>query len=215
MRHIVFRIRRRAEAQVPDAPDYADDLAPDWFILTRRDSGLDVFTNWVLARKELLNKSVVDDNHLRRVLIIPLIEIAPRQLWNSHRTKVVDSDRSIIAGRKFSLWQRPAFGFKGDSNLVPTQRQRQDCACRPDSGKQVDLGYQLLIEIDLPLLGIFHLRQANGKTQDVMRIKTGIDLLQPTEALNQQTGANQQHHSYRHFGDNERRTKPISPSAVG
>ena len=55
----------------------------------------------------------------------------------------------------------------------------------------------------------------NFGRQNIVRVETGIDVLQPNETFEEQSRSGQQDERERHFGDDERVTQPIVMAAGG
>src|SRR6266404_6484120 len=91
---------------------HADNLAHCRFLFIGRDPRLDSFANWILARKELFRKSLIDDDDARGLRVIPYVEIASFQDSDSQRLKITIIDREEVSRGSIALSNRPAFGLK-------------------------------------------------------------------------------------------------------
>ena len=110
----------------------------------------------------------------------------------------------------------PTLDLKGGIAVNPAHRKNPSEASVLYPGQIADAPLQFVEEIDLRLLvGITQCGEGNFRGQNVIGIEAGIDVFQPNETLEEQTGAGQEDEGEGHFRDDEDVAQPVVTPAGG
>src|SRR5262245_40245196 len=213
MRPIRHRPDPDVHAPVLRVPDDSDDLAG---LVVVFQVNRHAFAEWLFVREVLSRERLVDDDdvaHLRPFLIG---EESPAFERDLHRAEVVRVGHHH-AGFQFlhDGQYRPSLDVHARARVERREWQSVDRAGGFDAWQRLHLRDGLPEEVD-PLLVVVVLRprQAHAHRQYILRVKAGINSLQPREAANEQPRAKEQNERYRDFENDQRVAQPLGPHAA-
>src|SRR6266508_4239609 len=149
------------------------------------NTGFDMLANWIFVGKELPSKGFTNNYYGWRFVLIVLSEIPTFQERDPHCSKVGGSNRKKVGARQIAFSHRATRRLERNTEPVAAKRQRNDRARRLDSWQSPQPSYEIVIETGLFFRGIPGLRQRNTEGQQILRVKSRIDLAQSPQALNQ------------------------------
>ncbi len=200
------RTRHAPQRPVVDRLDDAHDLC----IVCVREVDLDPLADRVLVGEGCIGKRLVDDDHLGPVDAIRAAERPTAEHRDPHHVEEPVAHETelrveLLLGAEFE----PA--GNADVRVVSAPRQRQHRRRRDtfDARYGGQAGPHLVEELDAILVRLVACgRQRHGAYHGPVRLESGVDIEEPGEALDQESGPDQQNERHRHLGDDQRSPDP-------
>src|SRR5262249_43051938 len=185
---VILDLRLSGDTVALHVTDHAHDAAPLWTLPAALKSGRDSLADRILIGPVLVRKRLVNYADLHRIARVRVSEISPAQKRNPQHLKVIGADHMRIAmwGR---LVRRSLQTLDKESRvpMIVAHRQSGDNCGSFDAAQRTHLFEHLAEERrDSRVVTVFELRQRQLHRQHPRRIKAGIHLSKPYEALNQQ-----------------------------
>ena len=135
------------------------------------------------------------------------VKSAPGDERNLHRPEVVAADDLLPAVRRGIAWRRRVADdrVRAGADVAVERHVRRQAGGRDARNRREPSRRAAARTRAAPARPDSARRQRDLRGQHVVAGEAGIDVLQPREALDQQTGADQQHHGEGGLGDDEQR----------
>ena len=199
----------------PNIAHDADDLPPRWsFWISTARARFELLANYVLSGKEFLRERLIDDHHLRRVLVVTIGEVAAFQQRDLHGTEVARRHRRKVGRGLLRFRHRMLWIHEADGDHVIGHGQDQDAARRLHTRESANSLKVVAIELSA-LLFVLRIRKLEEECQQVVGIEAFLSVQQVHKAGDEQARPDREHQSQRDLPDDERGSQPITMRGFG
>ena len=204
MREIGHDFAPTVKAILLDHPDDADDRHG----LLRIEP--EVPANRIVPRPKTLRELFVDNRHLLPVAGIVVVEISAFQQGDLHGAKVIGAGRPLIHLQFVARLRLIALHIDTAPTYPAGEGQHFNLAFRDHPGQAADPVANFPVELhDGFAVGILGAARRHMHRQHMIGGKSRRHILQPREAADQQSRADQQHQRKRQFTNHQQPAQPM------